>query len=163
VERRVELLIFMCFMPFIATKTAPPSIPGKLPPAGTALLPLSPQYAAVRDKFTLPHVSEIKLITGCGCWLRHVDQPDPEGMEWTVKEMTAEPNYNPADTQPNHEGLADYLEAHFRPDGFVEFFGYFAGDASQPARDRKELPVSAIRDPKFHFHGGTLYRFTFPE
>jgi hypothetical protein len=152
----------MCFMPFLATKTAPVLVPRFEKTDGTGLTALQAQNAAVRDKFTLPHVSEIKLITGCGCWLRYVDQPDPEEMEWIVKEKTAEPNYNPAKEQPNHEGLADYLEAHFRPDGFVEFFGFFEGNDSQPARAHKELPVSVIRDPKFHFHAGTLYRFTFP-
>jgi hypothetical protein len=153
----------MCFMPFLATKSKPALVPWNASPPGTAMTELHTVHAAVKGKFSLPHVSYIKLITGCGCWLRYVDQPDPEGMEWTVKETTANPNYNPANEQPNHEGLADFLEARFRQDGFVEFFGYFAGEADQPVRDRKELPVSAIRDPKFHFHGGTLYRFTFPE
>jgi hypothetical protein len=151
----------MCFIPFLATKSVPVTVPRTESHPGTTLNPLQDQYAAVRDKFSLPHVTEINLVIGCGCWLRHVDDSTSADMDDHVEWNISQPTYNPATEQPNHEGLADFLEANFRQDGFVEFFAYFNGDASQPARARKELPVSAIRHPYFHFHGGTLYRFTF--
>lgn len=151
----------MCFMPFLATKSAPVTVPWNVFPPGTALHDLRPELAAVRDKFSLPHVTGIKLVTGCGCCLRHVDLPDPAEMEWYVGWKSTQPDFDPSREQGNHEALADYLEANFRQDGFVEFFGYFDSDASQPARARKEVPVSAIRQPNFIFCGGTLYRFTF--
>jgi hypothetical protein len=78
-----------------------------------------------------------------------------------VEVMVGDPDYKPADKQDNHDALADYLVEHFRQDGFVEFFGFFSGDAAQPVRAHKKMPVSAIRHPHFHFHGGTLYRLTF--
>ncbi len=148
----------MCFMPFLATKSVPTTVPLLEHPPGTALHPLQEQYAAVRDKFSLLHVTELKLAQGCGCWLRNVDCDEPDEL---VELILSRPDYDPAEKQANHDSLADYLEGHFREDGFVEFFGYFEGDATQPPRAHKELQVAAIRHPQFHFHGGTLYRFTF--
>ncbi len=78
-----------------------------------------------------------------------------------VELLASDPEYKPADKQDNHDSLADYLTEHFRQDGFVEFFGFFSGDASQPARAQQEIPVDAIRHPHFHFHGGTVYRLMF--
>ena len=153
----------MCFMPFVATRTAPALVPEFPSPPGTALHPLHPQYdGAITDKFTLPHCAQLKLLRGCGCCLRHVDYPDPQEMANVVEMRVADPDYRPADSQDNHDAMADYLTEHFRQDGFVEFFGYFNGDASQPARARQEIPIDAIRHPHFHFHGGTVYRLTFP-
>jgi hypothetical protein len=151
----------VCFIPHVATKTAPVLFQRMEHPPGTALHCLQDQYAAVKDKFTLPHVAELQLANGCGCWLRHVDYPDLAEMEWYAEWKPTQPDFDPSNQQGNHEALADFLEANFRQDGFVEFFGYFDGDASQPARARKEVPVSAIRQPNFFFFGGTLYRFTF--
>ncbi len=147
----------MCFMIFLATKTAPPPPRREVPP-GTALLPLRPVDEAIRDKFSLPYVSVIKLVTGCGCCVRYVDSNDWEHP----------PDFDrfPADEggeveQANHESLADYLQAHFRQDGFVEFYGYFYGDPARPARAYREIPVEAIRRRDFQFHGNTLHRLTF--
>ena len=148
----------MCFIPYLATRTVPVLVPHDQHPPGTALHPVRPTEQGILDKFTLPHVAEIKLASGCGCWLRHVDMDEPDGF---VEYRVSQPDYDPSNEQENHDSLVDYLEAHFRQDGFVEFFGYFHRDASQPARARKELPVEAIRHPHFHFHGGTLYRFVF--
>jgi len=152
----------MCFIPFVATKTAPKLVPEFPSPPGTALHPLHPQYAAVTDKFTLPHCAQLKIVRGCGCCLRYVDYPDPQEMAHTVELMVSVPDYRPADKQDNHDALAGYLTEHFRQDGFAEFFGYFNGDASQPARARQEIPIEAIRHPHFHFHAGTVYRLVFP-
>ena len=152
----------MCFIPFLATKTAPPLVPEFPSPLGTALHPVNPQYAAITDKFSLPHCAQLKIVRGCGCCLRHVDYPDPKEMAYIVETSVADPDYRPADKQDNHDALADYLTEHFRQDGFVEFFAFFDGDASQPARARQEIPAAAIRHPHFHFHGGTVYRLTFP-
>ena len=148
----------MCFIPHLATKTAPVLFQRLENPPGTALHHLQDQYSPVRDKFTLPHVAELKLREGCGCWLRYIDTEDADQQ---VSFLVSQPNYDTATSQPNHDSLADFLEANFRQDGFVEFFGYFYGDPGQPARAQQQLPVSAIRHPHFHFHGGTLYRFTF--
>jgi hypothetical protein len=151
----------MCFIPFVATRTPPTLVPEFPPTPGTALHPLHPQYAAVADKFTLPHCAALKIAHGCGCWLRYMDYPDPKEMEYMVQLKVSDPGYNPADKQVNHDALADYLTEHFRQDEFVEFFGFFSGDAGQPARARQQIPVSAIRHPHFHFHGGTIYRLVF--
>lgn len=151
----------MCFIPFVASKSTPSLVPEYPSPPGTQLHALHPQYTAIVDKFTLPHCAELQIEQGCGCWLRHVDYPDPEEMEYMVELIVSGPDYNPADKQSNHDALADYLTEHFRQDGFVEFFGFFSGDAAQPVRAHKQLPIDAIRDPRFHFHGGTLYRLTF--
>ena len=148
----------MCFIPYLATKTAPVLVPHDQHPPGTALHPVRPDQQAILDKFTLSHAAEIKLAIGCGCWLRHVDCEDPE---YHVELLLTQPDYDPSNEQDNHDSLADYLQTHFRQDGFVEFFGYFNGDASQPVRAQKEIPVAAIRHPQFHFHGGTLYRLAF--
>ena len=99
----------MCFIPFVATKTAPTLVPEFPSPSGTALHPLHPQYAAVSDKFTLPHCARLKIARGCGCWLRHVDCPDPEEMAYMVELTVAHPDYKPADKQDNHDALADSL------------------------------------------------------
>jgi hypothetical protein len=63
----------MCFMSFPATKTAPHLVPRNQSPPGIALHPLSPEESAVIHEFTLPHHASIKLVIGCGCWLRHVE------------------------------------------------------------------------------------------
>ena len=151
----------MCFIPFVATKTAPKLVPRFPSSPGTALNPLQTQYAAVADKFTLPHCAELQILHGCGCWLRYVDYPTPEDMEYHAERMVMEPDYDPLEMQDNHDALADYLTEHFQHDGFVEFFGFFDGDATQPARAHQQIPVAAIRHPQFHFHGGTVYRLMF--
>jgi hypothetical protein len=147
----------MCFMIYLGTKTPPRPLPIGTYPPGTALVPLRPGEEPIRDKFSLQHVSSIKLAQGCGCWLRYVDSDDvehpPDFNLLPPKEGDLE--------QPNHDSLADYLQAHFHQDGFVEFFGYFYGDAAQPARAYRETPVAAIHRPDFQFHGGTLHRLSF--
>ncbi len=144
-------------MIYLGTRTAPPPLPSGQYPPGTALLPLRAEEAPVRDKFSLPHVSSIKLNEGCGCWLRYVDSDDSEHPPDFELLSPKEGNLE----QPNHDSLADYLQTHFRQDGFVEFFGYFYGNAAQPARAHQEVPVDAIRSGQFQFHGRTLYRLTF--
>jgi hypothetical protein len=148
----------MCFITHVATKTTPVLFQHMEHPPGTTLHYLQDQYAAVKDKFTLPHVAELQLAEGCGCCLRHVDYPTTADMDYHVDMIVRMPNYNPADKQSNHNSLADFLEENFHQDGFVEFFGYFNGDPSQPARVHKLIPISDIRHPHFHFHGGTLYQ-----
>ena len=151
----------MCFIPFLATRTPPKFVTGFPQQPGTALHPLSPQYAAVAEKFTLPHCAELQIAKGCGCWLRRVDFPTSEEMEYMAQFMVTEPGYDPSQKQDNHDSLADYLVEHFRQDGFVEFFGFFEGNHAKPARGQKEIPLSAIRHPHFHFHTATLYRLVF--
>ena len=151
----------MCFIPFLATGTAPKLVPEFPHQPGTALHPLRPQYAAVADGFTLPHCAELQIPHGCGCWLRRVDFPTSEEMEYMAELKVSEPDYNPGDKQDNHDSLADYLVEHFRQDGFVEFFGFFEGNETKPVRGHKEIPVSAIRHPHFHFHTATAYRLVF--
>ena len=145
----------MCFITHMATQTPPVLFERMANPPGTALKFLQDQYAAVRDKFSLPHVAELKLAEGCGCWLRYVDCDDPE---YHVDLMVRMPKYDASEKQSNHDSLADFLEANFRQDDFVEFFGYFNGYAAQPARAQREIIAADIRHPHFHFHGGTLYR-----
>lgn len=150
----------MCFMPFLATQSAPTLVPhGECSP-GIALHPLKPNWLGIRDKFSLPHVAEIKLVIGCGCWLRHVENKPGYAR---VEDILNNPDYSPANEQPNHDALADYLWLHFRQDGHVEFFGCNDGEGELPATERLELPVDAMRHPHFHFGMGTVYQFTFPE
>jgi hypothetical protein len=153
----------MCFIPFLATKTAPSLVPEFPHQPGTALHPLRPQYAAVAGRFTLSHCAELQIAHGCGCWLRRVDFPTAEEMEYMAGFTVSEPRYNPADKQDNHDALADYLIEHFWQDGLVEFFGFFEGNESQPVRGHKEIPLAAIRHPHFHFHTATVYRLVFDQ
>ena len=119
-------------MPFLATKTAPQLVPRDQFPPGIALHPLAPDESAVIDKFTLPHHASIKLVTGCGCWLRHVENR-PEYA--TVEDLVRDPKYSSALEQPNHDALVDFLRQHFMADGFVEFYGCNAGGYAEPARE----------------------------
>ena len=150
----------MCFVPFLATKGAPQLVPHGEHPPGIALRPLEPDLPGIRDKFSLPHVAEIKLVVGCGCWLRHIENK-PQCAR--VEDIVGDPKYDPSDTLPNHDALADFLQMNFQRDGQVEFFGCNDGDYDLPAMERLELPVDAMRDRHFHFRIGTVYRFTFQE
>ena len=134
----------MCFIPFVATKTPPELVPKFPYLPGTRLHPLSPQYARVADRFTLPHCAELQIARGCGCWLRWVEFPTAEEMDYMEGFNASQPGYNPTEKQDNHDSLADYLTQHFRQDGFVEFFGFFAGSEDAPLRGHKEITVKAI-------------------
>jgi len=57
----------MCFMPFLATKTALVRFDSMANPPGTALYCLEDHYAVVSDRFTLPHIAGWKLLEGCHC------------------------------------------------------------------------------------------------
>jgi hypothetical protein len=154
----LNYLLLMCFMPFLATKTAIPLVPQYQNTPGIALQPVRPEARAILDKFTLPHPAEIKLVIGCGCWLRHVeDRPQYA----TVESLISDPKYDPAPTQPNHDGLVDFLRQHFTADGFVEFYGCNDGDYAEPAREHLRLSVKDIRDRYFHFRVGSHYSFLF--
>jgi hypothetical protein len=148
----------MCFMPFLATKTAPPLAAPDRFPSGIALQSLSPNEAAVINKFTLPYHAGIKLVIGCGCWLRHVENRPQYA---TVEDLVRSPDYNPALEQPNHDALVDFLRQHFTTDGFVEFYGCNDGDYAEPAREHLRLPVETIRHRNFHFRVGSRYSFLF--
>lgn len=145
----------MCFMPYLATTTAGVLVPHDQHPPGIALHPLRPGERAILEKFTLPHAAEVKLVLGCGCWLRHVDTSPHSA---TVEDIVRSPEYNPTDTQMNHDGLADYLEKHFASDGFVEFFGCYQEDIDKAAAQRLVLPLQAIRHRNFHFRLRAVYR-----
>lgn len=150
----------MCFLPFVATKSPPTLVPAFPCTPGTALNPLRSQYASVASRFTLPHVAELQIAQGCGCWLRRVDFPTTEEMDYIAEFNATQPGYNPEQKQSNHDSLVEYLTRHFRQDEFVEFFGFFEGNQDKPTRGQKQIPLSAIRHPRFHFHTSTLYRLT---
>ena len=143
-------------MPFLATKTAPQLVPRNQFTPGIALHPLSPEESVVIKEFTLPHHAAIKLVIGCGCWLRHVENRPQYA---TVEDIVQDPKYDPAPTQPNHDALVDFLRQHFTADGFVEFYGCIAGDYAEPAQEHLRLPVEAIRHRDFHFRVGAHYSF----
>ncbi len=145
-------------MPFLATKTAPLLVPRHPSPPGIALHPLAPTESAVADKFTLPHHASIKLVIGCGCWLRHVENQPQYA---TVEDLVQDPEYNPALEQPNHDALVNFLGQHFTSDGSVEFYGCNDGNYAAPAREHLRLPVEAIRHRDFHFRVGSHYCFLF--
>jgi len=148
----------MCFMPFLATKTAIPLVPQYQHPPGIALHPVRPEARAVLDKFTLPHPAEIKLVIGCGCWLRRVENRPQYA---TVETLISDPKYDPTPEQPNHDALVEFLRQHFTADGFVEFYGCIDGDYAEPAREHLRLSVEDIRDRYFHFRVGSHYRLLF--
>ena len=150
----------MCFIPFLAARSAPKLVPHNEHPPGIALHPLEPDLPVIRDKFSLPHVADIKLVIGCGCWLRHVGNK-PHCAR--VEDIVGDPKYDPSNEQPKHDALADFLQLNFQQDGQVEFFGCNDGEYDLPATERLELPVDAMRHRHFHFRVGTVYRFTFQE
>ena len=145
-------------MPFLATKSQPQLAPRNQSPPGIALYPLDPGHSPVIDKFTLPHRASIKLVVGCGCWLRRVEnKPDYA----TVEDLVQDPKYNPALEQPNHDALVDFLQQHFSADGFVEFYGCNDGDYAAQAREHLQIHADDIRRPTFHFRVGSHYTLLF--
>lgn len=149
----------MCFMPALATATGPTLTPFPAPGGAITLFALRHYKPAnLAGKFTLPHHAEIGLVIGCGCWLRHLDISPSSARQ---EDIVQDPKYNPSTEQPNHDALVDYLQAHFRQDGFVEFYGCNAHEVAEPEKERLELAVEAVRHPHFHFRVGTVYRFTF--
>ena len=149
----------MCFMPSLATTTAPTLTPfGPDVPGIILFAPRHYKPSELAEKFTLPHHAEIGLVKGCGCWLRHVETSPSSA---TQEDLVQSPDYDPAPTQENHDALANFLEKHFQQDGFVEFYGCNAHETADPPKERLELPVEAICHPHFHFRVGTVYRLTF--
>ena len=105
----------MCFCLYLATSFEPPLIPDQGYQQGSGKintsrwrLEQSEKGNAVRNKFTLPCVTDMGSDVGCGCGFRH----------------GAAASFGPDDdvskTQPNHLGLVSFLAEHCGKEPFVE-------------------------------------------
>jgi len=70
---------------------------------------------------------------------------------WSEECLVDEPGYDTGETQPNHDALAAFLCEHFSREPFVELYGLWDGDWELPVEDRREIAVTAITSPQFHF------------
>jgi hypothetical protein len=147
----------MCFCLYLATSSEPPLIPGQGYQQGTGKINTSrwqlekcEKGKALRNKFTLPCVTNVGSDVGCGCGFRS----DDVGIY--------DPGYDPSKTQPNHAGLVAFLAEHCGKEPFVELYGYWDGDEAHEVRDRREIELSELSDKLFYFRMNGYCRIRMP-
>ena len=147
----------MCFCLYLATSFEPPLIPDHGYQQGSGKintsrwrLEQSEKGIAVRNKFTLPCVTDVGSDVGCGCGFRH---GEAAGFG---------PDDDVSKTQPNHVGLVAYLAEHCGKEPFVELYGCWDGDEAQDVRDRRKIELSELADKQFHFRMNGYCRINMP-
>lgn len=142
----------MCFCVYLAASRELPLIPfqGPVGNGKISTRPLHEQRQAVRQKFILLDVVAVGSDRGCGCGFRH----DEAIVDF----------FDPTDPQPNHEALVSYLREHCSVEPFVELYGCWDGDHAQDLQDRREIDLSELANPRFHFrmNGYCKVRVTAP-
>jgi hypothetical protein len=148
----------MCFVLYMATRSWPPTIPWNERNSGLWTTGLTEHDAAVRSKFTLPCVTYVGSDQNCGCGFRHAMF---QGGGWPEESLADEPDYDPGETQPNHDALVWLLLGKdLSEEPFIELYGLWDGDFDATAEDRQEISVSQIAHPRFHFRERAFYRVT---
>lgn len=147
----------MCFVLYMASRSPVPLIPWDERNRGLWTAELTERDAAVKGKFTMPSVAYVGSDLHCGCGFRHVMF---QKGDWPEEYLADEPDYDPGETQPNHDALVIFLHQHFFAEPFVELYGLWDGGFDAPAEDHQEIPVTRLSDPRFHFREGGFYRVT---
>ena len=147
----------MCFCLYLATSSEPPLIPDQGYQQGTGKINTSrwrleqgEKGKALRNKFTLPWVTNVGSDVGCCCGFR------------SNEAAIHAPGYDPAEPQPNHAGLVAFLAEHCGKEPFVELYGCWDGDEAQEVQDRREIELAKLADEKFHFRMKGFCRVKMP-
>ncbi len=147
----------MCFCLYLATSSEPPLIPSQGFQEGTGKsntsrwrLERTEKGKALRDKFTLPCITDVGSDVGCGCGFR------------SNEAAVYSPDYDTSKTQPNHAGLVAFLAEHCGKEPFVELYGCWDGDEAQDVHDRREIELAELVDEKFHFRMNGYCRVKMP-
>ena len=109
----------------------------------------------VRGKFTLSSVVYVGSDQSCGCGFRHAMFQQGG---WPEESLADELDYDPSETQPNHDALVAFLRLHFAAEPFVELYGLWDGEFDASAESYQEVSLSRLAEPRFYFRERGFYR-----
>ena len=112
----------MCLALYAAADAPLPEIPVVDPPAPLSVRPLRRDEAAVRARFSKPHVYFLGADTGCSCGFSY-DAPET----------------GPAERRDSVRQLRAYLTDVVARVGPVELYTCWGGDEAEPARERVHI------------------------
>lgn len=143
----------MCFMLYAGTSTPIPRKPWNQEIPEISVQDLKGDEARICVHFTKPAVQNIGSTSCCGC-----DFPSAmyQNGGWPEIEYSEPDEEQQKSEQFNIDGLANLLKSV--KDEWVELYGVWAGNYSDPPAIHEEIDVTEIVIPRFRFKERGFYR-----
>ena len=150
----------MCFLLYMAANTTIPDIAWNPQRRGVHTATPTENDEAWKSHFSLPVMKYVGSSLNCGCGFRNAMFQDggwPQIEFRDVVELMPRDPEESAESQRNHEELAEFLSLQLKSDSVVELYGCWDGDQSAPTAAQEDVTVEQLRDPDFQFRDRCLY------